>query len=179
MFRTYRVLIIAGMVVVAAIAVYAFLSETPPEPGRYYNKQYNYSIEFPEDWEITIEYGGKSVIATRPEHAETDNFKQVVQVIVEDLPYQPKLDFFFDFLLNAYRREMSVSIREKGDITIDNRKAKWVIVHTFMEGYKAQSLYNCMVKDKKGYLIQCIAEPYNFAEHKNTFDKAIQSFRFE
>ena len=179
MFRTYRILIILGLLVFAVIAGNALLKKTPPEPGRYYNEEHDFSIKFPEGWEITTEYGGKSILATCPDHDESNNFSKVVQVVIQDLPYKPKLDFFFDVLLSEYRRDINTRVKEKGDVVIDGTKAKWVAIYMFKESYKAQTLMNCMVKGKKGYLVQCVAEPHNFSEHKSIFDMAVQSFRYE
>jgi len=179
MFRTYRILIIFGLLVAVVVAGNALLKETPPEPGRYYNDEHKFSIKFPEGWEITSEFGGKSIIAVCPVNEETDNFSKVVQVIIQDLPFRPKLDFFFDALLSEYRRNMGTSIQETGDVVISDTKAKWATIHMFKEGQKAQTLINCMVKGKKGYMIQCVAEPDNFSEHKNIFDMAVQSFKYE
>ena len=179
MFRTYRILIIFGLLVFVVIAGNAFFKKTPPEPGRYYNEEHDFSIKFPEGWEITTEYGGKSIIATCPDHDESDNFSKVVQVIIQDLPYKPKLDFFFDALLSEYRRDINTRVKETGNVVIDDTKAKWAITHMFKGGYKAQALVNCMVKGKKAYMIQCVAEPHNFPEHRDIFDMAVRSFRYE
>ncbi len=95
------------------------------------------------------------------------------------MPYKPKLDFFFDALLSEYRRNINTRVKETGDAVINDIKVKWAITHMFKEGYKAQVLINCMVKGKKGYMIQCVAEPHNFSRHKDIFDMAVQSFRYE
>lgn len=156
--------------------------KVPPEPNRYYNKKYNFSIKFPENWEI---YEGQSedepvVEAVSPWESDSDMFSEFIDVYVDELPGWMGLDDYYrEISINSKNELANYQEEDSGTITIDNTDVKWTLFsYTVAEG-AMKALSYIMIKDNHAFIISCNTEPYKYQMYKEIFEKAINSFKFE
>lgn len=150
-----------------------------PEPGRYYHKELGFSIKFPDGWDILLEDDGTTIIASCPIKKD-DRFYVDVSVGMNILPFGADLDYFF----HEAKRWMNVDSatieeEESGELTIDGKEAKWVLVNYHVPGGYGRTLGYCLKKRRRGYVISCAAEYSEFSEYRSLFEEVAQSFRFE
>lgn len=162
------------LIVILMLATLSLLTKgcggkAPPEPNRYYNKKYNFSIIFPKGWEI---YESKSedepaVEAVSPWESDPDMFSEFIDIYVDELPSWMHLDDYYrEISINSRNELAHYQEEDSGTITINNRNAKWTLFsYTIAEG-AMQGLTYLMIKDNQAFIITCNTEPYKYQKFK-------------
>lgn len=152
------------------------------EPGRYYNEAKGFSIKFPDEWEIKEGDGIEAplVEAVSPWEDEDDPFSEFISVDVEEFSENVDLERYTDRLRSDHAEEFPFYEEiEEGETTIDGVAAKSIVFDIGMEEGTNRVLGFVLAREKRGYLISCVAEDSKFSDYKEIFEEAIYSFRFE
>ena len=150
------------------------------DPDRYYSKKDDFSIKPLKEWENKSDVMGCSVMTLSPLENATDQFRENVNVVVEKLPGQMALDEYFNAsIANMKKLFTDFQENEKGNVSIDDTDAKWLIYSTRMGSLKLNNKVFFLVHDNRGYVITCSATPDGFPRFRKSFDEIAQSFQFE
>lgn len=150
------------------------------EPGRYYNSRDNFSIKFPEEWENTEGFMGTAVISRSLLENNADQFRENVNVVVEQLPREMSLDEYGAAgIQNLPRVITDFQEIENGATTINEHDAKWLMYSGRVGTIRLKCKQFYMVHNKRGYVITCSATPETYDSYKYTFDDVAMSFQFE
>ncbi|MGB4268371.1 MAG: PsbP-related protein [Spirochaetota bacterium] len=150
------------------------------EKGRFYNDEYNFSIAFPEYWEIQQQEMGAAVVALSPEEGIRDDFRENVAITIEEVSGDSTLEKYFEVSqknLKSYSKDYRLLYKNNTWLA---RKPAMILGFTYtMSGLKLKVLqYYCLYKNKV-YVITCTALPHSFERYEETFLKIVRSFRFE
>lgn len=152
----------------------------PKEPDRYYNKDEGFSIKLPNEWEKKEGFMGTTIVTWSPQESSADQFRENVNVAVEELPKALSLEEYFQLsLANLSKLMTDFQEHEKGQLSIDNNDAKWLIYSHRMGTVKLKVLVYMLVKGRRGYAIVCSAAPEQFLKYRDKFEEIVQSFKFE
>ncbi len=157
-----------------------YVSKTLAESSRYYNKEAGFSISFPIDWEKLEGFMGNVVIGRSPLEGPTDRFRENVGVTVGDLSRRVTLEQEFQegiTLLAATFTDFKEY--ERGQLTIDNTEAKWLVYSRRNEQITVKVLMYCFIKGNRGYVIGGTTAPKAFDRYRGQFEEIAKSFKFE
>jgi hypothetical protein len=178
-----KVLILIVIGVLGLGSLFAGCSgKSAAEPGRYYDRDRQFSIKFPEEWMIREGDGEEwpKVEAVSPWEDDYDEFSEYVTVDVEELPDASDLDTYFAETVRWQTDETpSYNERSRGDTEIDEVAAKWIAFDFESEGGIITVVGYSLVKGDTGYLISCVAQATKFESYKSQFDRIVNSFRLE
>jgi hypothetical protein len=130
----------------------SFKSDT----GLYTNKGKGFSIHFPEGWAKIEAQKGVLVGVTNPDETVQIN------IIVQDLPEDVSFDKYFKTVSSQGKR-MGARMKDSGEMMIDGIDARWSIADITLGGKK---------------FIICVVPSDEFPGLEDTFDEAVESFRF-
>jgi hypothetical protein len=150
------------------------------EPGRYYNKDKGFSIKFPNGWEKREGYMGLTVIALSPQESPSDQFRENVNIVDEELPETMSLETYFQINLdNMPKLLTNFQAYESGRLTLGNADSRWLIYGYRMGTTSIKGLVYVLVKGNRGYAITGTATSGSFANYRSIFEETSQSFSFE
>ncbi len=150
------------------------------QPDRYYNSKDDFSIKFPKGWENKEGFMRTDIISLSPKTNAKDQFRENVNVVVEQLPDGMNLSKYFDAnlpkLSNVIQNFQEI---DAGTAIINDNEAEWLIYTGNIGTSNLKSKQYYMVYNGKGYVITCTATPETYNNYKNIFDETVQSFQFE
>jgi len=171
--------------VMAAGATLSTAAETETQTARlvlakspYVNKEYGFSIRFPEGWQIK----GSAVTGTIIKARRDDEGVPITFMSIASYPASQDLDITqltHDRLLRDYilgGQEVEAKIRSAGPTTLDGRPAIWMEVE-FVGGF---SLHYFVLKDDKLFRLSGATEGDEawFSQNRPIFEQSICSFGF-
>jgi hypothetical protein len=145
----------------------SFKSDT----GLYTNKGKGFSIHFPEGWAKIEAQKGVLVGVTNPDETVQIN------IIVQDLPEDVSFDKYFKTVSSQGKR-MGARMKDSGEMMIDGIDARWSIADITLGGKKFTYLNHYVMKGNRVYSIICVVPSDEFPGLEDTFDEAVESFRF-
>jgi hypothetical protein len=174
MFRKYCIMI------ALIFLTFLLICCSSKDPDRYYNNKDDFSIKFPKEWENKEGFMGCSVISLSPKENDADQFRENVNVAVEQLPGEMNLhDYIEKSIPNVAKVITDFQENEKGTTTINDNEAKWLIYSGRMGMINLKCKQYYMIHDKRGYVITCSAAPDSYVRYISTFEKIANSFEFE
>ncbi|UCG61366.1 MAG: hypothetical protein JSV52_13755 [Candidatus Zixiibacteriota bacterium] len=148
------------------------------EPGRYYADELDFSIKFPEGWEIQVENYGYTVSAYSPLDSDDDMLYETISVSVENLMVSVDLDEYFDAVNRTSQSQLAYFELESAEtVTIGDIRAKRAVFSYVNQGETVRSVGYCIVKGRRAYLITCISDDYSYDNYAQEFASAAESFR--
>jgi hypothetical protein len=175
------VLLLVGSLAISAL-VPGCSPKSEAEPGRYYDRDCQFSIWFPEEWMIREGDGENwpKVEAVSPWEDDYDEFSEYVAVDVEGLLEAADLADYFEETVKMQAVETpSYEEQGRGEAKIGDIDARWVEFGFESEGGMVVVLGYNLVKGTTGYLISCVAEEGKFSSYRSQFEEIVTSFRFE
>lgn len=117
------------------------------------------------------------VQATSPLEGSGDPFKEVINVVIEDLPPGMSFEAYCTISVNNVRQPGSpFSVFEDTRTTIGSHVVKHVR-WTIQPYVKGESYI--IVEGRRGYTINCMAGLQQFNDYMDIFNQVAQSFRVE
>jgi len=196
MSKRERFLLLAALLIIGALSGCGSSPTGPTSPVTYSFKEQGFSIRFPKNWEIKEGYRlgpdiSLVVTATSPLDSPTDEFRERVSVIVEELPSSLRLEEY------AVRVPLSLLVfkfpdyREHNPIRWEEEiipTSKYVAARHFYYYYEeipgrvdiSRGLVSTIViltNGNRGYAI--IYNRCKITAFPNMFDEIVKSFRFE
>ena len=179
MFRIRSVFLFFTVLLFIVLGVNGCSTKSPPEPGRYYNKNKGFSIKFPDDWVTGEGYKGTTVIALSPPEDSNDQFHEYVSVVVEE-GYMSSLEVYFKGNIENLKKLMKdYRFYEEGQMTINQNDVRWIVYSCTPETYNLKIIAYVLFKNSRGYIVSCVASPDKFSQFKDQFKEIAKTFRFE
>jgi len=147
---------------------------------KYYNREKGFSIKLPNEWEKKENFMGAVIGALRPQVTSTEQFRESVNVMVDELPKAMTLEDYNQFNLSDMRKYMNeFKINESGQITINTNNANWFVYSFRGDRLRLKALCYILVKNRRGYAITFAATPETFSKYRRIFEEIAESFKFE
>lgn len=152
----------------------------------YRNKDYTFSIKFPNGWNIRSGQTPHTVVVS-------ENLKgESVVIQVWQLPKSISLEEFSEKDLQTYIKETFVELKDRysnailhgsGITYISNKKATWLVFtyaikHAFTAANVKTIMYQVFYEGRM-YQIMCSSSVERFNQFENTFLNTVRSFIFE
>jgi hypothetical protein len=153
----------------------------PEEPGRYYNRDFCFSIIFPDGWEIRTMENGWVILAVSDNTDVMDSWNETVTVDIYDKPDGYDLDRIFEEdRENMVMDAPDFKEHSNGREIINGEKTRWILYEfTLPEGNAIVVLDYFFVKGKYIYLLSCDSPPQDFGDFEDIFTESVRSFKFE
>lgn len=172
------------LMIFAALILYGFrlngCFENPiREDGRYYDTKKDFSIRFPDGWNVEEEDYGETITAYKP-LANDELIYVSASVSMSKLQRRMDLsEFAFETRRWSFLGYENVEQEDGGTTIIDNTQAEWMLFHYQTPDCLARTMGYCLVRGKRGYVVSLNA-PYNtFPEHRDELESIARSFQFE
>lgn len=180
MFRRKPPCLVLSALVLSCVSPGGCARRPPPEPGRYHSKEKGFSIRLPKEWERREGIMGTTVIALSPQEGPADQFRENVNVFVEELPRTISLEEYSTLSL-ANLRKLMTDFQElgTGEAVIGKATAVRRISSYRMGQFSLKALAYSLVKGRRAYVITCSSEAEQFDTYLGKFEDIAESFRLE
>lgn len=135
-----------------------------------------YAIKYPDGWEQRHGAMGAHSLALAPLDGKGDNFRENVNVVLENVPTTDTDEIW-------KRTEVQLQRMLTGYARVDKRTAKLAGTDAVVADYKhQQGIFKLKVRvaliaaDKGSYIVTCSAKEDAFDQYAPTFDKVIKTF---
>jgi len=159
--------------------VYAGVDETA-NPGymRFTSNEYNFSIEYPADWQVREGFMGSAAAFFTPTKTEADGFSDYLMVTVEDTsPYLLSLDDYWNISVEQVRRVIpDANITDSAGTTLSGQEAEMIVFTGTQGSYRLKWLVVYTIREDRIYSLTYTAEEDNFKEYLSDMEDAISSF---
>ena len=164
---------------IAALAAAGCEQPLPKAQGRHVDERHGYSIELPEGWELESREAGALLCALGPLETDDDSFRENVTVAVETLGEPGTLEDYTAAALAIWSETAGFTQHESGPAKLGQHDARRIVHSQRVEDLEVKILTYVVVRERSAWLIHCTAEPAKFDRYRETFDKAVASFRLE
>ncbi len=141
------------------------------ESGVYSHREKGFSSTFPSGWTKAKVQPGALVTVTDPDETSQIN------IVVQELPEDVSLDKYFKTVTSQGGR-MGARITDRGEMTIDGKDALWSNAGITVGGSSFSFLNYYVMNKNRVYTIVCTSADKDFPAVEETFDTAVESFRF-
>ncbi len=166
-------------IILAFIIFWGFFSLSGCEFNwrRYSSKEYGFSLLLPANWEEVEER--KTVIMLRASRDNaTDRFQETINVVVTEFPTDILLSTFFELnkeeLLRVFPAAFNIM---ESNIFAGRVFGKLLTFDGRVEDTVLRVLTACWIKNKRAYVVTCVAEVKNFPKYSRLFKKVLGSMR--
>lgn len=147
---------------------------------KYYSKEKGFSIKLPKDWEKRENFMGLIIIALSPQEGNSDQFRENVNVAVDEFADVMPLEKYFQTSLDSMQKLLTqFQEHENGQVIIDNKKAKWITYSHRVGVLRLKVLAYLLISGNRGYVITCSATPEQFSKYNGRFKEIAQSLKLD
>ena len=159
------------------ILVFAMVSTIAIGQPTFENKKGGYKVSIPFKW--TVEKDGDITTVYAPDEGDMDTWKEKLEVSVYDAN-DLNLEEAFEFYMKQDLPSMynAMKIEKQGGEVIHGQQSKWAIFSFSQSSAILYNVFYLVVKDKKIYMLQAVAEKSYFAKYEGKYLEIIRSFQF-
>ena len=152
----------------------------PPRPGEYRNAEAGFSIVPPPEWEMKENFGGATVLFSRPASSSSDLYSETIAVGFEDLPRRVSLEEYMALtLVHLERSTTNYELLEDSETRFAGQPARR-IVYLRQEGPLVVKIVTfTTVVEKRACIIMGVSSLADFDRYSSDFDATAASFRIE
>ena len=175
--------LIAGVLLLfAALGTWVFWKNKNSEPqielSLYENPNQGFRVNYPEVWskQNRDDFFATGVVFFSPLEDESDQFKERVSVLVENLSSDMSLTEYTNESIAEIKRLSDPKVGAAQTINLGDNEARQVIYHGEENGNQVQRMQTWSVKNKQAYVITYTARPGSYHSYLPTVEKMIESF---
>lgn len=156
-------------------------TEAPKQNGalteKYTNKEKQYSINYPSDWQRK-EVPSIDFVLFAPPKGNDAQVHASMNIIAEKVSPPVTLTQFYTESINNITTELKdVKIDSSGEISLNGTTSKWVVYSHKMQDIDFKVLQYFAVANDKVYLLTFSALANDFASYKPEFEKIAETFK--
>jgi len=168
---------VAVFSIVLVLSVSAWGGDPVRELTSYTNQEKKFSLRLPRDWERKENLMGSAVVAIGPQGKSSEDFRENINVVVEDLPNAMTSKEYFDVSLKVLKRLFTdFQLEKSGSLKLNQKDAYWVVFTHRMGKVKAKVLQYMLVDGLKAYVITSSSAPQKFSKYQHLFEEVAKSF---
>lgn len=145
----------------------------------YRNLERGVRIDYPSNWQIVEDLMGSIVAFFTPLEDASDNYRENVNVVVQDLKDSPMtLEEYSEFSVNQLKEEINALkiIEPLSSATLSNFPAHKIVYNGVLEKIKLKYMQIWAIKSNIAYLVTYIAENNHFKDYINIIKQIVNSF---
>ncbi|MBU0687609.1 MAG: hypothetical protein KKB81_07175 [Candidatus Margulisbacteria bacterium] len=152
------------------------LLKKPDKSGRYVDENNDFSIIFPNGWDIEQRDHNK-VIAWCP--SQDDGYRPRIAIAITKNLIPLDLEAAFKSTIASIKMFSGDNVIEEGEMAVNSNKAKWAVMLRKDDKHESKSIVYEFVRNRDDFTIFCYATADQFQKYKPIFDETVKSFRFE
>lgn len=150
------------------------------EDGYYYDAEFGFSIEFPEEWEQQEGSGDMVMQVLSPLENNGDQYRENVSITAVYMTDEVTLEEFMPELKKAIAgQSQNFQAVSEGDTEISAYPAKWFAYTFTIEGIEIKGIVYVLFADGVGYSIICSATPGSFDSFVALFEEIALTFTLD
>lgn len=166
-----------GGLIVYLPASSATVEEAAPPQERYVNKEKNYSIEYPKDWQ-TQDIPRLDIVLISPSRNADTQTHATMNLVSESVGDSVSLDQFYNESIKHLTAELKdVKIEKSGDLNIHGVPSKWIQYSHQMLDSNFRVLQYFIVTQGNVYLMTFSALSDDFDHFMTTYESIANSFK--
>jgi eukaryotic-like serine/threonine-protein kinase len=144
----------------------------------YANYNQGFRVDYPQNWskENREDFWATGVVFSSPLENDTDQFKEQVSVLVENLPQNLALAEYTQQSLAEIKQLSDPTIGNPQNITLGSNQGRQIIYQGEENGHTVQRMQTWSVDGNRAYVITYTAMPKSYDDYLPTVEKMIQSF---
>ncbi len=177
-----RMAVLAAFTAVLCLVNIQCSNKKDLEPGRFYSAEHEFSIIFPDGWEVRIDDsdGATHIEAVSAWEDDEDPFSDYIGIDIQSAGGVSSLSELFDGMVEEQALEFDYFKEvERGKIKLNGNDAMYLIFDIGMDEGRNRVISYTLIKNGKSYLIGCVAEDIKFDDYRGIFEKSAGTFRFE
>ena len=179
------VLVIAGIIALltAVFGGWLLMKQKLTEPeiklSPYQNSNQNFNIDYPDTWssQNRDDFFATGVVFVSPLEDDSDQFKERVSVLIEDLAKDTSLAQYTEESLAEIKRLSDPNIKEAQTINLGADEGRQIVYTSQENELPVQRMQTWSVKNNQAYVITYTAKPETYDKYLLTVEKMIESFQ--
>ena len=175
--------IAATLVVLAGgIGTWLFLQQKDSEPkvsfSLYENPNHGFKVEYPEAWskQNRDDFFATGITFFSPLEGDSDDFKERVSVLVENLPSDVDLEQYTEDSIAEVKKLSDPNVAEAKNVNLGKSEGRQIIYAGEVSGNTVQRMQTWSVEDNRAYIVTYTAKPDSYDTYLPTVEKMIESF---
>ncbi len=171
------------MLLITTIVLSGVVSFAEEETGisleQYNNAEFNLNINYPSDWEVQENFMGTVAIFLSPQESPTDQFRENLNIVTQDLTQQPMtLDEYFETSIAQIKQLMTDFQQVSSEKVNFLNEEAYSIIYTATQGsFKVKIMQYLYIKDNTAYVVTYSAEEENYNQYISIIEQMLNSFR--
>jgi len=146
--------------------------------NHYSHSDPGFTVDFPQGWELKTGLAGTAVMAVSPSTHPLDNYRESINIVIEDISDKPSADFYYQSNLKTMESFLKeFTLESQSDASINSHPAKKLIFRSTTGSVNSKFLMYMVAHNRLGYVITSTATPESYNEFSELFEKTAQSFR--
>lgn len=144
----------------------------------YVSKEGNFTVGFPEKWEVVEGVMGRDLIAMAPSEDPEDLFLENANIIYAKLDAPIKQEEYYRYNLQSLQQLLiDYDLEESSDVKLQGREAKRIIFTHTMGVVNAKVLQYLLLIGDQAYVLTFTADPLDFDEFRPRFERIANTFQ--
>ena len=152
-------------------------SDPEVELSLYEDSGQGFKIGYPDDWsqQNRDDFFATGVVFFSPLEDDSDQFKERVSILVEDLG-EISLEQYTEESLAEIKRLSDPNVGEAQTITIGQESGRKIVYEGSENGSAVRRMQAWSIKDKQAYILTYTAKPESYETYLPTVERMIESF---
>ncbi len=153
-------------------------TEPEIELSLYENSSYSFALDYPTTWssQNRDDFFASGVVFFSPLEEDSDQFKERVSILVENLASDSSLEQYTEQSLVEIKRLSDPNIGEAQATNLGKEAGRQILYRGEESGTPVQRMQAWAVKDNQAYVITYTAEPESYERYLPAVEKMIESF---
>ena len=164
------------------IGGWLFLQQKESEPevsfSVYENPNHGFKVDYPEAWskQSRDDFFATGITFFSPLEGESDNFKEQVSILVENLPSDVDLEQYTEDSIAEIKKLSDPDAENAKEFDLGKHEGRQVIYTGEVSGSKVQRMQTWSVEDNRAYIVTYTAKPDSYDTYLPTVEKIMESF---
>ena len=181
-FKLFTAIATALILVAGGLGSWMFIKQQDSEPAidftSYENTDHGFKLDYPEVWssQNRDDFFATGVTFFSPLEAESDNFKERVSVLVENLPSDVSLDQYTEDSIAEIKKLSDPNAGEAETVNFGAETGRQIVYVGEVNGNMVQRMQTWTITNNRAYILTYTAQPENYDDYLPTIEKMIDSF---
>ena len=181
-FKLATAIATALLLLVGGIGAWFFLQQKESEPevnfSLYENPNHGFKVDYPEAWskQSRDDFFATGITFFSPLEGESDNFKEQVSILVENLPSDVDLEQYTEDSIAEIKKLSDPNAKGAKEFNLGEHEGRQIIYTGEVSGNTVQRMQTWSVEDNRAYIVTYTAKPDSYDIYLPTVEKIMKSF---
>ena len=172
-----------SVLLTGGIGSWLFLQQKDSEPKinffLYENPNHGFRVEYPEAWskQSRDDFFATGITFFSPLEGDSDDFKEQVSVLVENLPSDVDLERYTEDSIAEVKKLSDPNVAEAKKVNLGKSEGRQIIYAGEVGGNIVQRMQTWSIEDNRAYIVTYTAKPDSYDNYLPTVEKMMESFK--